>query len=73
MSAPDWIVRSRDVAIATKRPGLISRALSVEFEAPVYQCAACGKRQLRSAAEIRKALSHAMVGICDRAGFPHSG
>ena len=48
-------------------------AFRIELEAPVFQCAGCGKRQLRSAGEVRKALSHAMVGICDRAGFPHSG
>ena len=33
----------------------------------------CGKEQLRSLSEVRKLLSLAMVGICDRAGFPHSG
>lgn len=48
-------------------------AFKVELEAPVYACPGCGKTQLHSAAEVRKALSHAMVGICDRAGFPHSG
>ena len=48
-------------------------AFKVELEAPVYPCPGCGKSQLHSAGELRKALSHAMVGICDRAGFPHSG
>lgn len=43
------------------------------LEMPLYQCAACGKEQLRSQGEARKALSHAMVDVCDRAGFPHSG
>jgi hypothetical protein len=45
----------------------------VSLEMPVYKCPGCGKEQLRSQGEARKALSHAMVGVCDRAGFPHSG
>ena len=48
-------------------------AFQVELEAPLYKCPGCGKEQLRSLSEVRKLLSLAMVGICDRAGFPHSG
>lgn len=43
------------------------------FEAPVYACPGCGSEQLRSRAEAKKQVSLAMVQICDRAGFPHSG
>ncbi len=47
-------------------------AFKVEFEVPVYKCG-CGKAQLRSLEELRKGFANAMVDICDRAGFPHSG
>jgi len=47
-------------------------AFKVEFEVPVYRCG-CGKAQLRSLDELRKGLADAMVDVCDRAGFPHSG
>jgi hypothetical protein len=45
----------------------------VTLEMPLYKCAGCAKEQLRSQGEARKALSHAMVEVCDRSGFPHSG
>ena len=45
----------------------------VELEMPLYKCAGCGKEQLRSQADLRKASTHALVEICDSAGFPHSG
>ena len=48
-------------------------AFSVEIDMPVYKCGGCGKEQLRSADELRKAVTNAMVDVCDRAGFPHSG
>jgi hypothetical protein len=48
-------------------------AFKVELEMPVYKCEGCGKSLLRSLDELRKAVSSSMVGICDRAGFPHSG
>jgi hypothetical protein len=48
-------------------------AFKAELEMPVYQCGGCGKAQLRSHDELRKAAANAMVDICDRAGFPHSG
>ena len=44
----------------------------VDLEMPVYKCG-CGKEQLRSLDEVRKGVSNAMVDVCDRAGFPHSG
>ena len=47
-------------------------AFRIEFEVPVYTCG-CGKTQLRSLEELRKRFADAMVDICDRAGFPHSG
>jgi hypothetical protein len=43
------------------------------LEMPLYKCPGCGKEQLRSQGEARKSLSLAMVAVCDRAGFPHSG
>lgn len=45
----------------------------VEMEMPMHQCAKCGKEQLRSAKAVAAAASHAMVGVCDAAKFPHSG
>jgi predicted RNA-binding Zn-ribbon protein involved in translation (DUF1610 family) len=48
-------------------------AFKVELDMPVYKCPGCGKEQLRSADELRKAVTTAMVDVCDRAGFPHSG
>ena len=48
-------------------------AFKVELDMPVYACGGCGKEQLRSADEMRKATANAMVDICDRAGFPNSG
>ncbi len=47
-------------------------AFRVELEMPLYKCE-CGKEQLRSLDEMRKATSNAMMAVCDRAGFPHSG
>jgi hypothetical protein len=44
----------------------------LELEMPFHTCG-CGKAQLRSRDEMYKALSGAMVAVCDRAGFPHSG
>jgi hypothetical protein len=48
-------------------------AFKVELEMPVYKCGGCAKEQLRSAEELRKLVTNAMVDVCDRAGFPHSG
>ncbi len=48
-------------------------AFRIELEMPVYKCGGCGKAQLRSLDEQRKAAANAMVDVCDRAGFPHSG
>lgn len=45
----------------------------VELEMPIHKCPACGKEQLRSAKAVAAAASHAMVGVCDAAKFPHSG
>lgn len=50
-----------------------SPAFKVELEVPVYKCEGCGKEQLRSLDDMRKATGTAMVAVCDRAGFPHSG
>jgi hypothetical protein len=44
----------------------------VELQMPIYKCG-CGKEQLRSLDEMRKCIATAMVDVCDRAGFPHSG
>ena len=48
-------------------------AFKVEVDMPSYKCGGCGKEQLRSSEELRKLTTNAMVDICDRAGFPHSG
>ncbi len=48
-------------------------AFNAAFDVPVYKCEGCGREQVRSATEIRKDTSHAMVGITDQARFPHSG
>lgn len=48
-------------------------AIKAAFDVPVYKCEGCGKEQVRSATGIRKDTSHAMVGITDKAGFPHAG
>ena len=48
-------------------------AIRAAFDVPAYKCEGCGKEQVRSATEIRKDTSHAMVGVTDKAGFPHAG
>ena len=48
-------------------------AFKAEIEAPLLQCTACGKEQVRSRKELHRATTSMMVEICDRAGFPHSG
>lgn len=45
----------------------------VQLELPLHKCAGCGKEQLRSAKAAAAAASHAMVGVCDAARFPHRG
>lgn len=45
----------------------------VELEMPMHKCGKCGREQLRSAKAIGAAATHAMVGVCDAAKFPHSG
>lgn len=45
----------------------------LEIEMPLYKCAGCGKEQIRSVKDLHNHVPTAMVGINDRAGFPHSG
>ncbi|MCX7961239.1 MAG: hypothetical protein N2653_06650 [Burkholderiales bacterium] len=44
-----------------------------EILTPLYKCAACGKEQARSAAELAGRVPEAVKNINDAAGFPHSG
>lgn len=45
----------------------------LEVEMPMYQCTGCGKEQIRSTKDLHGHVANAIVGINDRAGFPHSG
>ncbi len=45
----------------------------LEIEMPLYKCSGCGKEQIRSTKDLHDHVPEAMVGINDRAGFPHSG
>ena len=45
----------------------------LQIEMPLYKCTACGKEQFRSTNDLHGHAVQAIVGINDRAGFPHSG
>lgn len=45
----------------------------LEVEMPVYKCTGCGREQIRSTKDLHGHVANAIVGIHDRAGFPHSG
>jgi hypothetical protein len=42
-------------------------------EMPMYKCTGCGKEQIRSTKDLHSHAAGAIVGINDKAGFPHSG
>jgi hypothetical protein len=48
-------------------------AFGAVLDLGMHKCPGCGKSQLRSVRDAQKDVSHAMVAVTDRAGFPHSG